>query len=47
MQGDQIGRIFAHWAIGVFGQFFVITELALIMGNLFTRQEFRVNFDQK
>jgi hypothetical protein len=31
-QGDQIGRIFAHWVIVHFGQFFEITEVAQIFG---------------
>jgi hypothetical protein len=29
-RGDQIRRIFAQWAIVYFGQFFLITEVALI-----------------
>jgi hypothetical protein len=37
--GDQIGRIFAHWAIVFFGQFFNSTSMyvAQICGLLFPR----------
>jgi hypothetical protein len=31
-QGDQIGRIFAYWAIAFFGQILAITEVAQIFG---------------
>jgi hypothetical protein len=31
-QGDQIGRIFAHWAIAFFGQFLKITQAAHMFG---------------
>jgi hypothetical protein len=30
-QGDQIGRIFAYWAIVYIGQFFLIAEVAQIV----------------
>jgi hypothetical protein len=35
-QGDQIGRIFANWAIVFIWAVFVITELAQIFWLLFT-----------
>jgi hypothetical protein len=35
-QGDQIGRIFAYWAILFFGQFFLTTEEAQFFGKLFS-----------
>jgi hypothetical protein len=28
MQGDQIGRIFAHWAVATLASFFNITKVA-------------------
>jgi hypothetical protein len=31
-QGDQIGRIFAHWMAVYFKQFFLITEVATFLG---------------
>jgi hypothetical protein len=36
-QGDQIGRIFAYWAIVFFGAFLKITEVAQIFVLLFTK----------
>jgi hypothetical protein len=35
-QGDQIGPIFAYWAIAVFGQFLKITDVAQILGLIFS-----------
>jgi hypothetical protein len=33
-QGDQIGRIFAHWVILYYGQFFQLQKAAHIFGLL-------------
>jgi hypothetical protein len=38
-QGDQIGRIFAHWAIVFFGQLLKITEVAQIFDALLFKGE--------
>jgi hypothetical protein len=35
-QDDQIGQIFAHWAIVYFGLFYEIAEVAQILGLLFS-----------
>jgi hypothetical protein len=35
-QGDQIGRIFAQWAVGFLGIVLKIMEVALILGELFS-----------
>jgi hypothetical protein len=43
-QGDQIGRIFAQWAIIYFGQFLKITEVAHI---LCCKYKGCINFVQK
>jgi hypothetical protein len=47
-QGDQIGRIFAHWAI-FFGQFLIgITGGVRIFGQLFSpRKKLCARFDKK
>jgi hypothetical protein len=36
-QGDQIGRIFANWAIVLFRHCFKITEVAQMFGQLFSQ----------
>jgi hypothetical protein len=38
-QGDQIGRIFAHWAFVYFGQFLNITKVAQSFGLPFPRKK--------
>jgi hypothetical protein len=46
-QGDQIGRISAHWSIIFFGQFFLITEGAQIFFATFIpRRNLCINFDK-
>jgi hypothetical protein len=35
-QGDQIGRIFAFWAVVYFGQFFLIGKKRKLFGLLFS-----------
>jgi hypothetical protein len=48
-QRDQIGRIFAQWAIGYFGQFFEksLKYIAHIFGQLFLRDTVMYRFGQK
>jgi hypothetical protein len=41
-QGDQIGRIFAYWAVVFIGQFFTIIKVAKICGLLFPVVQFIV-----
>jgi hypothetical protein len=38
-QCDQIGRLFAYWAIIYFGWILKITEIAFILGLLFPRKK--------
>jgi hypothetical protein len=47
-QGDQIGRMFVHWAIVFVGQFFQITEGAQMHAQLFSpRKKPCINFEKK
>jgi hypothetical protein len=45
-QGDQIGRIFAHWVIVSFGKVFLIAEVPLIFGLLFPLLTSCTNFEK-
>jgi hypothetical protein len=38
-QGDQIGRIFVLWSLFTLGSFFKSTEVAQILGLLFSRRK--------
>jgi hypothetical protein len=38
-QGDQIGRIFAHWAIVISGHFFLLHKEPTFFGLLFPQGE--------
>jgi hypothetical protein len=38
-QCDQIGRLFAYWAIIYFGWILKITEIAFILGRIFPRKK--------
>jgi hypothetical protein len=47
-QGDRIGRIFAHWAIVFFGQFFYLCKRKPKQcGLLLTTVKVGINFDNK
>jgi hypothetical protein len=46
-QGDQIGRIFASWAINFFGRFLKISEVAQNYGLLFPKVSVLCLFGQK
>jgi hypothetical protein len=47
-QGDQIGRIFAYWAIVYFGQFYEnYKRIPNFLGNFFPPQKLCINFDKK
>jgi hypothetical protein len=47
-QGDQIGRIFAFWAVVILGSFLKITEVAQIFGYfLYDTYKLCIRFDKK
>jgi hypothetical protein len=47
-QSDQIGRIFAYWAIVYIGQFFKLPKyVALILGHFFHGKKCCINFGKK
>jgi hypothetical protein len=47
MQGDQIGRIFFHWAIVFLASLLKMTEVAQNFKLLFPQYQLCINFDKK
>jgi hypothetical protein len=46
-QGDQIGRIFAHWALVVFGQLFENYRSSPYFWAIFPRKKLCIDFNKK
>jgi hypothetical protein len=46
VQGDQIERIYAQWAIVNFGHFVKISEVGQMLGYFFQEYRLCINFDK-